>query len=76
MNLTDDERKSTITAIRRFFREEREEEIGDLQAALVLDFVMEAVAPRIYNQAIRDAQALMMRTVADLDVTLHEPELR
>lgn len=67
-------RNALIHATRQYFRQEREEEIGDLQASLLLDFVLETVGPPIYNTAVRDAQAVMQRAVADLDVTLYEEE--
>ena len=67
-------RKELAAAIKHYFAEERDEEIGDLQASFLLDFVLEAIGPSIYNQAIRDAQARLQVAVADLDLTLHEPE--
>ena len=61
-------------AVQAFFRDERDEEIGSLQASFLLDAVIVAVGPSVYNQALRDAQAFLQTAVADLDVTLHEPE--
>ena len=54
--------------------EERSEEVGDLQAAFFLEFVLKEIGPSIYNQAVKDAQAHLHNAVADLDLTLHEPE--
>ena len=72
--LPDETRTEVIAALKRYFSDEREEEIGDLQAAFLLDFILKEVGPSIYNQAIKDAQASLQRTVTDLDLTLHEPE--
>ena len=72
--LPDETRKALVDAIRHYFQDERDEEIGDLQASFFLDFVLKEVGPSIYNQAVRDAQANLQRVVSDLDVTLHEPE--
>ena len=66
--------KRLVHAIKQYFMEERGEEIGDLQASFFLEFVLKEIGPSIYNQAIKDAQTTLYRTVADLDVTLHEPE--
>jgi uncharacterized protein (DUF2164 family) len=63
-----------VASIRRFFLEERGDEIGDLQASFFLEFVLKEIGPSIYNQAISDAQAKLSETVADLDVSLQEPE--
>ena len=72
--LPDETRKALVDAIRHYFLDERDEEIGDLQASFFLDFVLKEVGPSIYNQAVKDAQANLQRIVSDLDVTLHEPE--
>lgn len=52
--------------IRKFFSEEREEEISDLEAMTVLEFVLTTLGTHIYNQAIEDAYALMTDRVEDL----------
>lgn len=67
-------KNALISAIKQYFLEERDEDIGELQASFFLDFVLKEVGPSIYNQAIKDAQASLQRAVADLDVTLYEPE--
>lgn len=72
--LPDETRAELVASIKRYFLEERDEEVGDLQASFLLDFVLEEVGPSIYNQAVRDAQAGLQRALAELDVTLHEPE--
>ncbi|MBN2840021.1 MAG: DUF2164 domain-containing protein [Coriobacteriia bacterium] len=72
--LPDETKKALIDAIKHYFLEERDEEIGNLQASFLLDFVIKEIGPAIYNQAIRDAQARLQHAVAELDVTLYEPE--
>lgn len=74
IKLKDEARKRLIASIRRFFIEKLEEDIGDLKAALVLDFVLREIAPAVYNQAVADAQAFLQDKVADLEVSLYEPE--
>ena len=53
-------------AIQRYCREELDTEIGELQATLVLDFVLREIGPHIYNQAIRDAQNHLAQQVESL----------
>ena len=72
--LPDEATPALVAAIKRYFYDERDEEIGDLQASFFLDFVLKEIGPSIYNQAVRDAQARLLAVVADLDVTLYEPE--
>lgn len=74
VQLTDEQERESVAALKRYFADERDEEIGDLQASLVLEFILQEIGPSIYNQAIHDAQANLQRTVGDLDLTLHEPE--
>jgi len=73
--LSDETTTKLVTSIRRFFAEEREEEIGELQARLLLDFILEEIGPSVYNSAIADAQTFMRDRVADLDGACFRPEL-
>jgi len=63
-----------ISSIKRFFIEEFEQEIGDLKAMQVLDFCVREIGPKIYNQAIADAQTILQEKVSDLSGVLYEPE--
>ncbi|HET6566987.1 MAG TPA: DUF2164 domain-containing protein [Rhodothermales bacterium] len=75
ITLPDETKEELVASIKHYFLDERDEEIGDLQASLILDFILKEIGPSIYNQAVRDAQASLQGTVADLDATLYEPEL-
>ena len=74
IDLPDETKKVLVAAIKHYFRNERDDEIGDLAAEFLLDFVLEEIGPSIYNQGIKDAQASLQTTVADLDVNLCHPE--
>lgn len=52
--------------LKEFFRKERDEEIGDLAAILILDFIIEQMAPAFYNQGVEDSIALMKDKMEDL----------
>lgn len=67
-------RARAVASVQRFFETERDEPIGNLQAELVLDFVLAEIGPSVYNLALRDAQARLRDAVADLDVSLAETE--
>ena len=49
-------------------------EAGELKAALLLDFCLKEVGPSVYNQAIADAQAVMLENVSDLDGSCYMEE--
>lgn len=55
-----------IKAVQAFFSEERDEEINEFQATIVLHFIHEKIGPYIYNKAIEDAHLLMLDRVEDL----------
>ncbi len=50
----------------RYFAEERGEDLGELASQLILDFVMEELAPNIYNQGVEDAHIYMKDRIEDL----------
>ncbi|QUI23950.1 DUF2164 domain-containing protein [Vallitalea pronyensis] len=52
--------------IKEFFLEERDEEIGDLAAILLMEFILQEVGPVIYNQAIGDCIKSMTEKVDEL----------
>ena len=63
-----------IASIKRFFSEKLDDEIGDLKATLLLDYVVCEIGPSIYNQAVSEAQAFLQDKVSDLDGSCYQPE--
>jgi uncharacterized protein (DUF2164 family) len=55
-----------ISWIKQYFSRGREEEIGDLAAGLMMDFILEKLAPEFYNQGIDDAHKYLQDAVEDL----------
>lgn len=55
-----------ITEIKAYFLKEREEDLGDLAAQLILDFFMEKLAPLAYNQGVLDSYKYMSERTEDL----------
>jgi len=74
LTLSDDAAKHAAASIKRFFAEELDQDIGELKAALVLDFILAEIAPSVYNGAITDAAAYFRERVADLDGACTMPE--
>ena len=74
ITLPPDATKHLHGSIKRFCAEHLDEDIGDLKAALMLDFCLKEIGPSIYNQAIADAQAYFSTRVVDLEGVCHEPE--
>lgn len=64
--LTKEEKASAIEAIKTYYITERDEEITDLAASLLLDFILKQIGPLIYNQALKDAHYFMSGQLEDL----------
>jgi uncharacterized protein (DUF2164 family) len=74
IELVDDERKRSISSIKRYFSEELDMDVGELKAGLLLDFMLKEIAPSVYNGAIADAQAYLRDRLADLEGACAAPE--
>jgi uncharacterized protein (DUF2164 family) len=72
--LAPDAKKQAIASIQRYFREEWDQDVGDLKADLLLDYILREIGPSIYNGAIGDAQAYLRDRLADLEATCYEKE--
>lgn len=69
------ETKARLQAsLKRYVGEHLDEEIGELKAGMMLDFVLKEIAPSIYNQAIADAQTYFQARVSDLEGVCYEEE--
>ena len=59
-------KEQIVIQVKKYFLDERDEEIGNLSAELLMDFMIKQVGPSIYNQAIKDAHALVSKKIEDL----------
>jgi uncharacterized protein (DUF2164 family) len=75
VKLTHDQRKKAIHSISRYFSEELEQEIGEMQAGFMLDFFMTEIAPIAYNQGVGDARRFLEEKMEDLPGTCFEHEM-
>ena len=66
VRITKEQRDGMVSEIKNYFSKEREEEIGDLAAGLMLDFIVEKLAPEFYNQGICDSHQYMHDAAEDL----------
>jgi uncharacterized protein (DUF2164 family) len=64
--LTKEQKEDMILAIKTYFLEEREEELGDLAANLMLNFIIEELAPEFYNKGVYDSYKYMSDRVEDV----------
>ncbi len=59
-------RKLMIDLIKTFFLKERDEDLGDLSASVILDFFIKELAPEFYNQGVFDSYKYMNDRIEDL----------
>jgi uncharacterized protein (DUF2164 family) len=74
IELPKDQYKEAVASIVRYFRERREEEIGNIAATGLLNFLLEEIGPSIYNQAVTDVQKRMQMHVSDIDIEFQQEE--
>lgn len=66
LSLPDASRKQAIAALQDYFRDNPDDEIGDLKAGLLLDHILGEIGPSLYNQGLADARAFIEERTTDL----------
>ncbi len=74
ISISKDARENAVSSLRTYAAEHLDEEMGDLKAGLLLDFILEEIGPTIHNQAISGARAFIEDRAADLDAAFHQNE--
>ena len=60
-----------VHKMQSYFETERSEEIGELAAGNLLDFMIKQLGPIIYNQAISDARTVVMQQMERIEDEIH-----
>ena len=68
--LTDEQKADVERAVKRYFAEELDQDIGDLKAQLFAEFIYEHIAPIIYARAIHDAHVHLQEKLLDMEAIL------
>lgn len=66
IKLSPEKKEYMLSEIKNYFFKEREEDIGDLAAVLMLDFIVEKLAPEFFNQGIYESYQYMNERLEDL----------
>jgi len=66
ITLSKEKKDAMIAEIKKYFQKERGEEMGDLATALILDFIVEKLAPEFYNQGVSDSYNYTKEMIEDL----------
>lgn len=74
IHLTTDQRKKAVQSVWRFLEEELEQDIGEMQAGFLLNYILTEIAPIAYNQGVSDARRFIDEKLQDLSGTCFEHE--
>lgn len=66
IELEKDVRKILIEDLKRYYYNERDEDLGDLGAEILLDYIINNIGPYLYNKGIEDSYTYMNERVEDL----------
>lgn len=67
ISLTDERRMALRRELQALYSTDFDESLSDFQADAVLECVIKAVGPVIYNQAVEDVRAWLQTRLDDLD---------
>lgn len=73
MTLSEDRRNQLLLGLEGFYLEQFDEQLSRFRAEHILDFLLSALGPPIYNQAVQDAQAFMQAKLDELDGEVYAP---
>ena len=76
IELSKEARQEALASLQRYFQENLEQEIGNLAAGALLNFILEEVGPSIYNKGVADAQERLQARVSELDSEVFEAEFQ
>ena len=74
IELSKEARTIAIASIERYYQETFDQRIGNIQAAALLHFFLEEIAPSVYNQAVAAVQERLIGRVTEVDIECHEDE--
>lgn len=72
IQLSPQRRSYLVDALKEYFEENFDESLSDFRAEGLLDFLVAALGPPIYNQGVRDACAAMQDKLGDLEGEVYE----
>ncbi len=76
MTISLDKHQRTLleASLAKYCEQDLNFEIGNLETAFLLDFILTEVGPSIYNQAVRDVQTRLLQRVNEIDAEVFTDE--
>lgn len=76
IELSTEAKQEAIASLQQYFKENLEEELGNIKANALLVFILEEIGPCLYNKSVADAQERMQMRISELDSEVFEPEFQ
>ena len=75
LKLDQHETKEVLASLQRYFKEELDQEISEMRAKFLLDYILKEIAPFAYNKGVKDAETFFRGKIEDLSATCFEDGL-
>jgi uncharacterized protein (DUF2164 family) len=75
IELTRPEIESIVPSLQKFFREEWDEELSEMRAKHLLDYILKEIGPFAYNRGVTDAESYFRTRVEELPAICFEDPL-
>ena len=75
IELDKQETKEVVLSLQHYFRRELDQEISEMRAKFLLDYMLEEIAPFAYNKGVKDAETYFRGKLEDLSGTCFEDGL-
>lgn len=72
IGFSDDAKAQLLERLRSYMLDEFDQDIGELKALRLFEFVIGLIGASAYNQGVADAQVWLAQRVADMPGDLHE----
>lgn len=70
-----DQKAEILSSLRRYFTENLDCDLSEMQAGFLLEYLMNEVGPFAYNKGVQDAQKYFLRMTEDLPGTCFQEPL-
>ena len=64
-----EQKAEIVSSIRRYFAENLDRDLSEMEAGFLLEYFMSEIAPFAYNKGVEDAQRYFVRVTEDLPGT-------
>ncbi|THF72656.1 DUF2164 domain-containing protein [Cohnella fermenti] len=70
-----EQKDALVRGVQAYFSDELDQEIGNLGAEQLLDYMIRELSPYLYNKALEDARHMLAQKMASLEEELYALEV-